>query len=67
MVFHIAICSTDGVLRSRLQRMCMEYYSRRADACILLLYSTHSVWLVPAVRLDQAQQLSLLPGQGGKY
>ncbi len=40
---------------------------RRADACILLLYSTHSVWLVPAVRLDQAQQLSLLPGQGGKH
>lgn len=40
---------------------------RRADACILLLYSTHSVWLVPAVQLDQAQQLSLLPGQGGKY
>ena len=35
MVFHIAICSTDGVLRSRLQRMCMEYYSRRADACIV--------------------------------
>lgn len=40
---------------------------RRADACILLLYSTHSVWLVPAVQLDQAQQLSLLPGQGGKH
>lgn len=40
---------------------------RRANACILLLYSTHSVWLVPAVRLDQAQQLSLLPGQGGKH
>lgn len=40
---------------------------RRADACILLLYSTHSVWLIPAVRLDQAQQLSLLPGQGGKH
>ena len=35
MVFHIAICSADAALRSRLQRICMDYYSRRTDACIV--------------------------------
>lgn len=35
MVFHIAICSPDPVLRSRIERHCLEYYARRADSCIL--------------------------------
>lgn len=35
MVFHIAVCSPDAALRSGLQRLCMEYYSRRTDACIV--------------------------------
>ena len=35
MVFHIAVCSPDAVLRGRLQRHCLEYYARRADACIV--------------------------------
>ncbi len=37
MVFHIAVCAADPLLRARLQRYCMEYYSRRADACIVEL------------------------------
>lgn len=37
MVFHIAVCSTDAALCGGLQRQCMEYYSRRADACIVEL------------------------------
>ena len=35
MIFHIAICSPDPVLRGRVQRHCLEYYARRADACIV--------------------------------
>lgn len=35
MVFHIAVCSADAGLRSRLERQCMEYYARREDACIV--------------------------------
>lgn len=35
MVFHIAICSADRVLRGRAQRQCNEYYARRTDACIV--------------------------------
>ena len=35
MIFHIAVCSPDAVLRSRVQRQCMEYYARRADGCIV--------------------------------
>ena len=35
MIFHIAICSPDAVLRGRVQRHCLEYYARRADACIV--------------------------------
>ena len=35
MIFHIAVCSPDPVLRGRVQRHCMEYYARRADACIV--------------------------------
>ena len=35
MIFHIAVCSPDAVLRGRVQRHCMEYYARRADACIV--------------------------------
>ena len=35
MIFHIAVCSPDSVLRGRVQRHCMEYYARRADACIV--------------------------------
>ena len=29
MIFHIAVCSPDPVLRGRVQRHCMEYYARR--------------------------------------
>ena len=35
MVFHIAVCSTDAALRSGLERQCMEFFARRADACIV--------------------------------
>ena len=35
MIFHIAVCSPDPVLRSRVERHCLEYYARRADACIV--------------------------------
>ena len=35
MIFHIAVCSPDAVLRGRVQRHCLEYYARRADACIV--------------------------------
>ncbi len=35
MIFHIALCSADPSLRATLQRLCMEYYSRRPDACIV--------------------------------
>lgn len=35
MVFHIAVCGPDAALRGALQRLCMEYYSRRTDACIV--------------------------------
>ena len=33
MIFHIAICSPDGALRSRLEHQCMEFFARREDAC----------------------------------
>lgn len=35
MVFHIAVCGPDASLRNGLQRLCMEYFSRRADSCIV--------------------------------
>ena len=35
MIFHIAVCSPDAGLRSGLERQCMDYYARRADACIV--------------------------------
>ena len=36
MIFHIAVCSPDAVLRSVLERQCMEYFARREeDACIV--------------------------------
>ena len=35
MIFHIAICSPDGTLRSRLEHQCMEFFARREDACIV--------------------------------
>ena len=35
MVFRIAVCSPDAVLRRRVERHCLEYYARRADACII--------------------------------
>ena len=47
MIFHIAVCTPDTLLFSRIQRQCMEYYSRRADACIV-------VWVDgPAALLEQ--------------
>ena len=42
MIFHIAICSPDGALRSRLEHQCMEFFARREDACICLLYTSPS-------------------------
>ena len=35
MIFHIAICSPDVALRSRLEHQCMEFFARREDACIV--------------------------------
>ena len=36
MIFHIAVCSPDAMLRSVLERQCMEYFARREeDACIV--------------------------------
>ena len=35
MIFHIAVCSPDAGLRSGLERQCLDYYARRADACIV--------------------------------
>ena len=36
MIFHIAVCSPDAMLRSVLERQCMEYLARREeDACIV--------------------------------
>ena len=35
MIFHIAVCSPDSVLRSRVERQCLDYYARRDDACII--------------------------------
>ena len=39
MVFHIAVCSPDAGLRSGLERQCLDYYARRADACIVEQFS----------------------------
>lgn len=36
MIFHIAVCTPDELLFTRIRRQCMEYYSRRADACIVV-------------------------------
>ena len=36
MIFHIAVCGPDAMLRSVLERQCMEYLARREeDACIV--------------------------------
>ena len=35
LIFHIAVCSPDSVLRSRVERQCLDYYARRDDACII--------------------------------
>ena len=35
MIFHIAVCSPDAGLRSGRERQCMEFFARRADACIV--------------------------------
>lgn len=35
MVFHIAIGSADAGLHAGLQRLCMQYFSRRTDSCIV--------------------------------
>ncbi|MGN0662623.1 MAG: LytR/AlgR family response regulator transcription factor [Faecalibacterium sp.] len=35
MVFHIAVCGPDAAVRTGLERWCMDYFSRRADACIV--------------------------------
>lgn len=40
---------------------------RQTKSCFLLLYSTHSVWIIPAVDIECAEKLTLLPGNGGKY
>lgn len=41
----------------------MKYTS----TCLLVLYSSHSAWVVPAVSLEQAEKLSLIVGNGGGY
>lgn len=35
MVFHIAVCGQDAALRAELQKLCLEYFARRADSCIV--------------------------------
>ena len=35
MLFHSAVRSPVGVLRSLLERQCLDYYARRDDACII--------------------------------
>ena len=35
LIFHIAVCSPDSILRSRVERQCLDYYARRDDACIV--------------------------------
>ena len=47
MIFHIAVCSPDPVLRGRVQRHCMEYYARRADACIVEQLESTAVRALP--------------------
>ena len=46
MIFHIAICSPDGALRSRLEHQCMEFFARREDACIVEQLQDKNVHLV---------------------
>ena len=67
MIFHIAVCSPDPVLRGRVQRHCMEYYARRADACIVeqlestaaLLQQEKAAYAYEAFRVDAMQYLHI--------
>ena len=69
MIFHIAVCSPDPVLRGRVQRHCMEYYARRADACIVeqlpgvdaLLARAAEPEYGPAIPVATASGLRVLP------
>lgn len=40
---------------------------KKAKSCILILYSAHSVWIIPATDIQQAEKISLLPGNGGNF
>ncbi len=46
-----------------LQTPLMKY----TKTCLLVLYSSHSVWVVPALSLEQAEKLSLIVGNGGRF
>ena len=54
MIFHIAVCSPDSVLRSRVERQCLDYYARRDDACII-------------EQLDSPEALLARDGAGERY
>ena len=54
IVFRIAVCSPDAVLRRRVERLCLEYYARRADACII-------------EQMDSAAALLRQHGEGAQY
>ena len=69
MIFHIAICSPDGALRSRLEHQCMEFFARREDACIVeqlpgvdaLLARATEPEYGPAIPVATASGLRVLP------
>ena len=69
MIFHIAVCSPDPVLRGRVERQCLEYYARRADACIVeqlpgvdaLLARAAEPEYGPAIPVATASGLRVLP------
>ena len=54
MIFHIAVCSPDSVLRSRVERQCLDYYARRDDACIIEQLDSPEALLARAADADMA-------------
>ena len=69
LIFHIAVCSPDSVLRSRVERQCLDYYARRDDACIIeqldgpeaLLARATEPEYGPAIPVATASGLRVLP------
>ena len=69
MIFHIAVCSPDSVLRSRVERQCLDYYARRDDACIIEQLDSPEALLAratepeygPAIPVATASGLRVLP------